>query len=52
MVERSFGELTHEWSMLPLRVRGRDRVQLHVDLIILARLGHALLKTEVVTVAA
>ena len=52
MVERSFGELKHEWSMLPLRVRGRDRVQLHVDLTILARLGHALLKAEAVSVAA
>lgn len=52
MVEREFGVLKHEWAMLPLRVRGRDRVQLHVDLTILARLGHALLKAEAVSVAA
>jgi IS5 family transposase len=38
-VEREFGHLKHEWAMLPLRVRGRSRVALHVDLTILARLG-------------
>jgi transposase InsO family protein len=37
-VEREFGRLKHEWSMLPLRVRGLQRVQLHVDLTILAKL--------------
>jgi hypothetical protein len=35
-VERQFGRLRHEWSLLPLRVRGRGRVQLHADLTILA----------------
>jgi hypothetical protein len=37
-VEREFGRLKHEWSMLPLRVRGLQRVKLHVDLTILAKL--------------
>jgi transposase len=37
-VEREFGRLKHEWSMLPLRVRGLGRVKLHVDLTILAKL--------------
>jgi len=52
MVDRCFGELKHEWAMLPLRTRGLDRVQLHVDLTILARLGHALLQTEAASDAA
>ena len=42
-VEREFGVLKHEWAMLPLRVRRLDPVRLHVDLTILARLGHALI---------
>jgi Transposase DDE domain len=42
-VEREFGRLKHEWSMLPLRVRGLKKVGLHVDLSILARLCCALL---------
>jgi len=51
-VEREFGVLKHEWAMLPLRVRRIDRVRLHVDLTILARLGHALVKTATVAAAA
>jgi hypothetical protein len=35
-VEAGFGSLKHEWSLLPRRVRGLDRVQLHADLTILA----------------
>jgi hypothetical protein len=38
-VEREFGRLKHEWALLPLRVRGLERVQLHADLTILARLA-------------
>lgn len=38
-IEREFGRLKHEWSLLPLRVRGRARVQLHADLTILACLA-------------
>jgi len=37
-VEREFGRLKHEWGLLPLRVRGLTRVQLHIDLTILAKL--------------
>jgi transposase, IS5 family len=42
-VEREFGRLKHEWSMLPLRVRRIARVRLHVDLTVLAQLASALL---------
>jgi hypothetical protein len=38
-VERKFGRLKHEWALLPLRVRGLDRVRVHVDLTILAKLA-------------
>ena len=41
-IEREFGRLKHERAMLPLRVRGIDRVRLHADLTILAKLGYAL----------
>jgi transposase, IS5 family len=43
-VERAFGRLKHEWSMLPLRIRGLKKVKLHVDLTILTKLSCALLK--------
>jgi hypothetical protein len=38
-VEREFGRLKHSWGLAPLRVRGLDRVRLHADLTILARLA-------------
>jgi Transposase DDE domain/Transposase domain (DUF772) len=41
-VEREFGRLKHEWALLPLRVRGIERVRLHTDLTILAQLTSAL----------
>ena len=41
-VEREFGRLKNEWALLPLRVRGLERVQLHADLTILAKLACAL----------
>jgi hypothetical protein len=41
-VEREFGRLKHEWSLLPLRVRRIERVRLHADLSNLARLAMAL----------
>jgi len=50
-IEREFGRLKHDWAMLPLRVRGLDRVRLHADLTVLAKLGCALAKTRVVAVA-
>lgn len=38
-VEREFGRLKNEWAMLPLRVRRIERVALHVDLTVLAKLA-------------
>jgi hypothetical protein len=51
-VERSFGILKHHWSLLPLRVRGRERVALHADLTILAQLASALAPARAVPLAA
>lgn len=45
-VEREFGRLKHEWSLLPLRVRGMDGVRLHPDLTVLTQLASALAKTR------
>lgn len=36
------GRLKHDWALAPLRVRGLDRVRLHADLTILAKLSCAL----------
>jgi transposase len=41
-IEREFGRLKHEWALLPLRVRGIDRVRLHADLTVLAKLATTL----------
>jgi DDE family transposase len=51
-VEREFGRLKHEWSLLPLRVRGLERVQLHADLTILSKLACALARARTVPLAA
>lgn len=48
-VEREFGRLKNEWGMLPLRVRGLDRVRLHADLTILTKLACALAKARTAT---
>ena len=45
-VEREFGRLKHEWALAPLRVRGLDRVALHADLTILAKLACALARAR------
>ncbi len=45
-VEREFGRLKNEYGLAPLRVRGIDRVQLHVDLVMLARLAQALARAR------
>jgi hypothetical protein len=45
-VEREFGRLKHDYGLAPLRVRGLERVALHADLTILARLGQALARTR------
>jgi hypothetical protein len=41
-VEREFGRLKHHYALAMLRVRGAERVRLHADLAMLARLGVAL----------
>jgi hypothetical protein len=41
-VEREFGRLKHNFGLAFLRVRGIERVRLHADLIMLARLATAL----------
>ena len=41
-VERENGRLKHEWGLDAVRVRGRDRVQLHARLSMFARLASAL----------
>ena len=51
-VEREFGRLKHEYGLGPLRVRGADRVQLHADLTILARLSLALIRAHSLPLAA
>ena len=38
-VEREFGRLKHDYGLAPLRVRSLQRVALHTDLVILARLS-------------
>ena len=45
-MEREFGRLKHEYGLAPLRVRGLERVALHADLVMLARLCHALIATR------
>jgi hypothetical protein len=51
-VEREFGYLKDHFGLRPLRVRGRERVQLHADLTILGRLALALARTRAVPLAA
>jgi len=51
-VEREFGRLKNEWSLTPLRTRGLDRVRLHADLAILAKLACALTRARAVPLAA
>jgi len=51
-VEREFGRLKHDYGLAPLRVRGLERVRLHADLSILARLALALSRTRAVALAA
>jgi transposase len=51
-VEREFGRLKNEWALAPLRVRGVERVRLHADLTILAKLTCALARARAVPLAA
>jgi DDE family transposase len=50
-VERAFGRLKNEWSLAPLRVRGIERVRLHADLTILAKLSCALANQREIRIA-
>jgi transposase len=51
-VERTFGRLKNEWALTPLRVRRIERVRLHADLTILAKLSCALARPRAVPLAA
>lgn len=51
-VEREFGRLKYDYGLAPLRVRGIARVQLHADLVMLARLTQALTRTRDLSLAA
>jgi transposase len=51
-VEREFGRLKNEYGLTPLRTRGLDRVTLHANLTMLARLGQALSRARAVPLAA
>ena len=51
-VERAFGRLKHDYGLAFLRVRGIERVRLHADLIMLARLASALTRARAVPLAA
>jgi transposase len=51
-VEREFGRLKNEWALAPLRVRGLERVRLHADLTILAKLSCALARRTATALAA
>ena len=50
-VEREFGRLKHHYALAMLRVRGIERVRLHADLIMLARLSTALTRARIVPIA-
>jgi hypothetical protein len=51
-IEREFGRLKHDYGLAPLRVRGLERVALHTDLTMLARLAQALSRARAVPLAA
>jgi hypothetical protein len=51
-VEREFGRLKNEYGLTPLRVRGIERVALHADLTMLARLTLALARARAIPLAA
>jgi hypothetical protein len=51
-VEREFGRLKNEWAMAPLRVRRIERVRLHVDLTMLAKLSCRLASERALALAA
>jgi hypothetical protein len=50
-VERENGRPQEEWALLPLGVRRLERVRLHADLTILARLARALANARATALA-
>ena len=50
-VEREVGNLQHNFGLAFVRVRGIERVRLHADLIMLARLAHAVSRDRGVPLA-
>jgi hypothetical protein len=52
LIEKEFAHLKREHGLAALRVRGLERVQLHVDLTLLARLAVALNRTQEAALAA
>ena len=52
MREREVARLKNERALSPLRVRGIERVRLHADLTILAKLSCALARARVAPLAA
>ena len=51
ILEVDRGRLKHEWALLPLRVRGIERVRLHADLTILAKLACAVSRARAAPLA-
>ncbi len=51
-VEREFGRLKNEHALTPLRTRGLAPVRQHVDLVMIARLGQALVRARALPLAA
>jgi hypothetical protein len=51
-VERAFATLKTDYALAPLRVRGRARVALHADLVMLGRLTLALNRARTLPLAA
>jgi hypothetical protein len=51
-VEREFGRLKNDYALTPLRTRGLARVRQHADLVMIARLGQALVRARAVPLAA
>jgi len=51
-VERLFGDCKTHLGLAPLRVRGRERVALHADLVMLTRLSLALSRARALSLAA
>jgi hypothetical protein len=52
LVEKEFAHLKREHGLAVLRVRGQDRVRLHADLVMLARLSQALSRARALPLAA